>query len=109
MPRGSSPGPGDPREPRPQPPHRGRPRGASRLEGFLAFAPDALTPRGGYPGNEDDARASFKELDRARSQADFKAGLAWLKAHDACTGKVGAVGFCWEAAWSTGSPPTAPT
>ena len=65
------------------------------LEGFLAFAPDALTPLGGYPGNEDDARALFSELDRAALVDDFVAGFEYLRDRADCTGKVGAVGFCF--------------
>lgn len=65
------------------------------LAGFAAFAPDALFPLGGYPGDEDSARARFRELDAAQSRADFVAGFEWLRANDSCTGRVGAVGFCW--------------
>ena len=65
------------------------------LEGYLAFAPDALTPLGGYPGNEDDARALFGQLDRAGLVEDFVAAFEYLRDHGDCTGKVGAVGFCF--------------
>lgn len=65
------------------------------LENFLAFAPDALTPLGGYPGNEDQARELFAKLDASKSTEDFVAGEAFLKARPECTGKVGVVGFCW--------------
>jgi len=65
------------------------------LDGFMAFAPDALTPLGGYPGNEDDARAAFAKLDQAKSRDDFIAAMTWLKARPDTTGKIGAVGFCW--------------
>lgn len=65
------------------------------LEGFVAFAPDALFPLGGYPGGEDDARALFPKLDQAKTREDFVAAAGWLKAHAACTGKYGAVGFCY--------------
>jgi carboxymethylenebutenolidase len=65
------------------------------LDGFMAFAPDALTPVGGYPGDEDKARAAFATLDPARSLQDFLAGAAWLKSRPDATGKLGAVGFCW--------------
>jgi carboxymethylenebutenolidase len=65
------------------------------LEKFVAFAPDALTPLGGYPGNEDDARAKFGTLDAAKSREDFAAAFDWLAARPETTGKVGAVGFCW--------------
>ena len=65
------------------------------LEGFVAFAPDALFPLGGYPGGEDDARALFPKLDQAKTREDFVAAAGWLKAHPSCTGKYGAVGFCY--------------
>ena len=65
------------------------------LENFIAFAPDALFPLGGYPGNEDDARALFQKLDQTKTREDFVAATALLKAHPESTGKIGAVGFCW--------------
>ena len=65
------------------------------LENFVAFAPDALTSLGGYPGDEDKAREKFGTLDPSKSRADFLAGFAWLEAQPDCSGKVGAVGFCW--------------
>jgi carboxymethylenebutenolidase len=65
------------------------------LDNFLAFAPDALAPLGGYPGTEDEARALFPKLDQAKTREDFVAALNWLKARPDCTGKVGAVGFCY--------------
>lgn len=65
------------------------------LEDFVAFAPDALFPLGGYPGDEDKARALFQELDQDRTRADFIAAAAFLKAHPECTGRIGAVGFCY--------------
>jgi carboxymethylenebutenolidase len=65
------------------------------LDGFMAFAPDALTPLGGYPGDEDKARDAFGKLDQAKTQQDFLAAAAWLKARPDGTGKMGAVGFCW--------------
>jgi carboxymethylenebutenolidase len=65
------------------------------LANFVAFAPDALTPLGGYPGDEDRARELFAKLDQERTSADFLAGLAYLEKRPECTGKVGAVGFCW--------------
>lgn len=65
------------------------------LEGFVAFAPDALTPLGGYPGDEDKARALFPKLDQAKTAEDFVAALGWLKSRPECTGKVGVVGFCY--------------
>src|SRR5574341_1263442 len=65
------------------------------LENFVAFAPDALFPLGGYPGDEDKARELFPKLDQAKTREDFIAGAAFLKARPECTGKLGAVGFCY--------------
>jgi carboxymethylenebutenolidase len=65
------------------------------LAGYVAFAPDALTPLGGYPGDEDEARERFAKLDQAKTREDFLAALAFLAARPECDGKVGAVGFCW--------------
>ena len=65
------------------------------LDGYLAFAPDALTPLGGYPGDEDKARELFQKLDQQKTREDFLAALAWLEKRPECTGKVGAVGFCY--------------
>ena len=65
------------------------------LEGFVTFAPDALFPLGGYPGDEDKAREVFPKLDQAKTREDFLAAAAFLKASPECTGRVGAVGFCY--------------
>lgn len=65
------------------------------VEGFLALAPDALYPVGGYPGNDDDGRALQKQLDRAKIMIDMLNGAEFLKAHSSSTGKLGAVGFCF--------------
>ena len=65
------------------------------LDGFMAFAPDALTPVGGYPGDEDKARAAFATLDQAKTLEDFLAAARWLKSRGDGNGKLGAVGFCW--------------
>ena len=65
------------------------------LDNFMAFAPDALTPLGGYPGGEDKARALFAKLDQAKAREDFVAAAAVLKARSDCTGKIGVVGFCY--------------
>jgi len=62
---------------------------------FLAFAPDALTPVGGYPGDEEKAVQLFGQLDPAKRGEDLLAAYAVLKARPECTGKVGAVGFCF--------------
>ena len=64
-------------------------------DGFMAFAPDALTPLGGYPGDEDKARENFAKLDQGKALQDFLAGAAWLKARPDSSGKLGAVGFCY--------------
>ena len=65
------------------------------LENFVAFAPDALFPLGGYPGDEDKARELFPKLDQSKTREDFVAAFAFLKARPETTGKVGAVGFCY--------------
>lgn len=65
------------------------------LDNFVAFAPDALTALGGYPGNEDDARTLFGKLDQTKIREDFVAATHYLKGHASCTGRVGAVGFCY--------------
>jgi carboxymethylenebutenolidase len=65
------------------------------LEGFMAFAPDALFPLGGYPGDEDKAREVFPKLDQAKTREDFVEAAKWLKSRADCTGKVAAVGFCY--------------
>ena len=65
------------------------------LEGFDALAPDALTSQGGYPGDEDKAREAFGKLDQPKVKEDFLAAAAALKTRADCTGKIGAVGFCW--------------
>ena len=63
--------------------------------GFIAFAPDALHPLGGYPGNDDEGRAMQKSLERAKIEQDFIAAAKFLKAHEKGNGKVGVVGFCF--------------
>ena len=65
------------------------------VEGYVAFAPDALTPVGGYPGDEDKARELFAKQDAKKRIEDLVAGAAVLKARPECTGKIGAVGFCF--------------
>jgi len=65
------------------------------LDDFVAFAPDALFPLGGYPGDEDKARELFQTLDKTKTREDFIAAAAFLKKRPECTGKIGAVGFCW--------------
>ncbi|MGF7004858.1 dienelactone hydrolase family protein [Aminobacter sp. BE322] len=65
------------------------------LEGFVALAPDYLSPLGGTPADEDKAREMFGELDPAQTVANGVATVAFLKAHELSNGNVGAVGFCW--------------
>jgi carboxymethylenebutenolidase len=65
------------------------------LEGFIAFAPDALFPLGGYPGDEDKARALFSELDQTKTHEDFVACAKFLERHAQGNGKLGVVGFCY--------------
>ncbi|MDE2772857.1 MAG: dienelactone hydrolase family protein [Gemmatimonadota bacterium] len=63
--------------------------------GFLSFGPDALTPLGGYPGNDDDGRDMQRQLDRGKVTNDFLAAAEFLMEHEDSTGRVGAVGFCF--------------
>ncbi|MGI9547979.1 MAG: dienelactone hydrolase family protein [Flavobacteriaceae bacterium] len=65
------------------------------LAGFISLAPDALTPLGGYPGNDDEGRTLQKQRDRYKMLEDFIAAFEYLKNHSGCTGKVGVVGFCF--------------
>lgn len=63
--------------------------------GFIAFAPDALHPKGGYPGNDDEGRSLQSSLDRTKIEHDFIAAARFIKAHEGGSGKLGAVGFCF--------------
>ena len=65
------------------------------LDNFVAFAPDALFPLGGYPGDEDKARELFAKLEQPKTRNDFIAAAGFLKALPACTGEIGVVGFCY--------------
>lgn len=65
------------------------------LDNFVAFAPDALFPLGGYPGDEDKARELFGTLDQAKTREDFIAAFHWLHHRPEVNGRVGAVGFCY--------------
>ena len=65
------------------------------LEGFITLAPDALSPLGGYPGNDDEGRTMQRKRDRLKMLEDFIAAFNYLKNHEKCSGKVGVVGFCF--------------
>jgi carboxymethylenebutenolidase len=65
------------------------------LEGFITLAPDALTPLGGYPGNDDKGREMQRKRDRNEMLEDFIAAYEFLKAHEDCSGRIGVVGFCF--------------
>ncbi|MFS4417750.1 dienelactone hydrolase family protein [Maribacter sp. 2307ULW6-5] len=65
------------------------------LAGFISLAPDALTPLGGYPGNDDDGRELQRKRDRGEMLEDFIAAFEHLKNHPECSGSVGVVGFCF--------------
>jgi carboxymethylenebutenolidase len=65
------------------------------LDNFLAVAPDALSPLGGYPGDEDKAREVFPKLDQAKTREDFLAATAYARTRPDSNGKIGAVGFCY--------------
>ena len=62
---------------------------------FVALGPDALTPLGGYPGNDDDGRTMQREMDRDVMMEDWVAAFEFLRTHSTSTGRVGAVGFCY--------------
>jgi len=65
------------------------------VEGYTAFAPDALAPVGGYPGDEDKARELFSRLDAPKRTEDLMAGVDWLRARLESNGRLGAIGFCY--------------
>jgi carboxymethylenebutenolidase len=65
------------------------------LEGFVAFAPDALTPLGGYPGTDEKGVEMQRTLETPKIMEDFVAAAGFLKSHAECTGRIGAVGFCF--------------
>jgi carboxymethylenebutenolidase len=68
------------------------------LEGFMAIAPDALSPLGGTPENADAAQPLFQQLNSQANTKNFVAAVAYLKTHPQATGKVGCMGFCWGGA-----------
>ena len=68
------------------------------LDHYMAFAPDALFPLGGYPGDEDKARELFRTLDQAKTREDFVAAANYLRTRPDATGRLGAVGFCYGGA-----------
>ncbi len=65
------------------------------VAGFIGFAPDALTPLGGYPGNDEEGLALMRQRDQGAMREDFVAAVGYLQAHPDCSGKVGSVGFCF--------------
>jgi len=65
------------------------------VEGFLALAPDGLTPVGGYPGNDDAGRALQRQIDPEQLKQDMIASAQYLQSHSDCTGALGVTGFCW--------------
>lgn len=70
------------------------------LAGFVAFAPDALYPVGGYPGNDDEGRALQAKLDGKKVTEDFVAATKFLHTHPDCNGSLGVTGFCYGGAMS---------
>ena len=65
------------------------------LEGFVAFAPDAIAPLGGHPGTREGGQALMAQLDPEKRTEDFIAAVGFLRRHSATTGKIGVMGFCW--------------
>ena len=70
------------------------------VAGYVAFAPDALFPLGGYPGNDDDGRTLQRQRDRSEMVEDFASAVTFLQNHSECTGNVGCVGFCFGGSMS---------
>jgi carboxymethylenebutenolidase len=62
---------------------------------FVSFAPDGLTSVGGFPGDDEQGAVKFREVNGPKMMEDFVAAALWLKAHPECTGKIGAIGFCF--------------
>ncbi len=65
------------------------------MAGYISLAPDALTPLGGYPGNDDEGREMQRQRDRNEMLEDFIAAYHFLKEHSGCDGNIGVVGFCF--------------
>src|SRR5216117_1267031 len=65
------------------------------LANFIAFAPDGLTSVGGYPGSDEEGAVKFREVNGPKMFEDFVASAKWLKARSDCSGRIGAVGFCF--------------
>jgi carboxymethylenebutenolidase len=65
------------------------------VAGYVAYAPDGLTSVGGYPGDDEQGAAKFREVNGPKMLEDFVASAKWLKANSLCTGRIGAVGFCF--------------
>ena len=78
------------------------------LEGFLAIAPDALSPLGGAPQDADKAREMFQQLDGKKTILSFAKAFDYLKTRSDCTGKFGCVGFCWGGAMTNNMAVTVP-
>jgi carboxymethylenebutenolidase len=68
------------------------------MEGFISLAPDALSPVGGTPEDQDKGRDMFGQLNREDTVKNFVAAVQYLKTHPRSTGKVGCTGFCWGGA-----------
>jgi carboxymethylenebutenolidase len=71
------------------------------LEGFLAIAPDALTPLGGTPEDPEKTPSLMQKLDNQSTIQNYLAAVKYLKSHPVSTGKIGAIGFCWGEEWQT--------
>src|SRR5438034_5596504 len=65
------------------------------VENYIAYAPDGLTSVGGFPGNDEQGAVKFREVNGPKMFEDFVAAAKWLKARPECTGKIGAIGFCF--------------
>jgi carboxymethylenebutenolidase len=65
------------------------------VENYIAFAPDGLTSVGGFPGTDEEGAVKFRQVNGPKMFEDFVASAQWLKARPDCTGKIGAIGFCF--------------